>query len=46
MSRNEFELPMKHPMTFFFGMAEKEAKGGTIFVRVCKREGCGQELDR
>jgi hypothetical protein len=27
-------------------MAAKEAKGGTIFVRVCKREGCGQELDR
>jgi large subunit ribosomal protein L24 len=28
------------------GMAEKEAKGGTIHVRVCKREGCGQELDK
>jgi large subunit ribosomal protein L24 len=28
------------------GMAEKEAKDGTIRVRVCKREGCGQELDR
>jgi large subunit ribosomal protein L24 len=28
------------------GIAEKEAKGGTIRVRVCKREGCGQELDR
>jgi large subunit ribosomal protein L24 len=28
------------------GMAAKEAKGGTIHVRVCKREGCGQELDR
>ena len=28
------------------GMAEKEAKGGTIYVRVCKREGCGQELDK
>ena len=28
------------------GMSEKEAKDGTIRVRVCKREGCGQELDR
>jgi large subunit ribosomal protein L24 len=28
------------------GMAEKEAKGGTIHVRVCKREGCGEELDK
>jgi large subunit ribosomal protein L24 len=28
------------------GMTEKEAKGGTVHVRVCKREGCGQELDR
>ena len=28
------------------GMAEKEAKDGTIRVRVCKREGCRQELDR
>ena len=28
------------------GMAEKEAKGGTIYVRVCKREGCGQEIDK
>jgi large subunit ribosomal protein L24 len=28
------------------GMAAKEAKGGTVHVRVCKREGCGQELDR
>ena len=28
------------------GMSAKEAKGGTIHVRVCKREGCGQELDR
>jgi len=27
-------------------MAEKEAKTGTIRVRVCKREGCGQEIDR
>src|SRR5919106_6096421 len=26
------------------GIAEKEAKDGTIRVRVCKREGCGQEL--
>jgi len=28
------------------GIAEKEAKSGTIRVRVCKREGCGEELDR
>jgi large subunit ribosomal protein L24 len=28
------------------GIKEKEAKGGTIRVRFCKREGCGQELDR
>jgi large subunit ribosomal protein L24 len=28
------------------GMAEKEVKDGTVRVRVCKREGCGQELDR
>ena len=28
------------------GMKEKETKDGSIFVRVCKREGCGQELDR
>lgn len=28
------------------GVVEKEAKGGTVRVRVCKREGCGQELDR
>ncbi len=28
------------------GMAEKEAKGGHIHVRVCKREGCGQEIDK
>jgi large subunit ribosomal protein L24 len=27
-------------------IVEKEAKGGMIRVRVCKREGCGQELDR
>jgi len=27
-------------------MAEKEVKGETIRVRVCKREGCGQEIDR
>jgi large subunit ribosomal protein L24 len=26
------------------GTREKEAKGGTIRVRVCKREGCGEEL--
>jgi len=28
------------------GMAEKEVKGEVVHVRVCKREGCGQELDR
>jgi large subunit ribosomal protein L24 len=28
------------------GMAEREAKGGTVHVRVCKREGCGQEIDK
>jgi large subunit ribosomal protein L24 len=28
------------------GMKVKEVKGETIRVRVCKREGCGQEVDR
>jgi large subunit ribosomal protein L24 len=28
------------------GIVEKEAKGGIVRVRVCKREGCGQEIDR
>jgi large subunit ribosomal protein L24 len=28
------------------GVVEKEAKGGTVRVRVCKREGCGEGLDR
>ncbi len=28
------------------GIVEKEAKGGTVRVRVCKREGCGEELDK
>ena len=28
------------------GMKEKEAKGGTVYVRVCKREGCGEVLDK
>ncbi len=28
------------------GVAVKEAKGGTVRVRVCKREGCGEELDK
>ena len=28
------------------GMAEREVKGEVVRVRVCKREGCGQELDR
>jgi large subunit ribosomal protein L24 len=28
------------------GYRFKETKGGTVKVRVCKREGCGQEIDR
>ena len=28
------------------GVAVKEAKGGAVRVRVCKREGCGQEIDK
>jgi large subunit ribosomal protein L24 len=28
------------------GMTAKEAKGGHLHVRVCKREGCGQEIDK
>ena len=28
------------------GIVEKEIKGETIRVRVCKREGCGQEIDK
>ncbi len=28
------------------GVVEKDVKGETIRVRVCKREGCGQEIDR
>jgi|SRR5215467_5037809 large subunit ribosomal protein L24 len=28
------------------GVVEKEIKGETVRVRVCKREGCGQEIDR
>jgi large subunit ribosomal protein L24 len=28
------------------GYALKETKGGTVKVRVCKREGCGQEIDK
>jgi large subunit ribosomal protein L24 len=28
------------------GVVEKEAKGGTVRVRVCKREGCRQEIDK
>lgn len=28
------------------GMAVKEVKGETTRVRVCKRESCGQEIDR
>ena len=27
------------------GMAEKEVKGEVVHVRVCKRDGCGQEID-
>ena len=28
------------------GYAVREVKGETVRVRVCKREGCGQEIDR
>ena len=28
------------------GMTEKEVKGEIIRIRVCKREGCGQEIDK
>jgi large subunit ribosomal protein L24 len=28
------------------GMKEKQVKGETVRVRVCKRDGCGQEVDR
>ena len=28
------------------GIREREAHGGTIKVRVCKRADCGQEIDR
>ena len=28
------------------GIAVKEAKGGHVRVRVCKRDGCGQEIDK
>jgi large subunit ribosomal protein L24 len=28
------------------GIVEKEIKGEMVRVRVCKREGCGQEIDR
>jgi large subunit ribosomal protein L24 len=28
------------------GMKVKTAKGGEVRVRVCKRDGCGQEVDR
>jgi large subunit ribosomal protein L24 len=28
------------------GMVEKELKGETVRIRVCKREGCRQEIDR
>ncbi len=28
------------------GISEKEIKGEIVRVRVCKREGCGQEIDR
>ena len=28
------------------GYSTKEGKGGTIKIRVCKRDGCGQEIDR
>ena len=38
-------LPGLQPPTRV-GMTEKEAKGGSIHVRVCKRADCGQEIDR
>jgi large subunit ribosomal protein L24 len=28
------------------GVREKDVKGELVRVRVCKREGCGQEIDR
>ncbi|MBA3434823.1 MAG: 50S ribosomal protein L24 [Actinobacteria bacterium] len=28
------------------GIVEKEIKGETVRVRVCKRDGCGQEIDK
>ena len=28
------------------GIAERESKEGTVRVRVCKREGCGEVLDK
>jgi large subunit ribosomal protein L24 len=28
------------------GIVEKEIKGETVRIRVCKRAGCGQEIDR
>jgi large subunit ribosomal protein L24 len=28
------------------GMKEKQVKGETVRVRVCKRDGCGQEVDK
>jgi hypothetical protein len=28
------------------GIVEKEIKGEVVRVRVCKREGCGQEIDK
>jgi large subunit ribosomal protein L24 len=28
------------------GYVTKESKGETVKIRVCKREGCGQEIDR
>jgi hypothetical protein len=28
------------------GVVVKEIKGETVRVRVCKRDGCGQEVDR
>jgi large subunit ribosomal protein L24 len=28
------------------GIKEKEIKGETVRVRICKRDGCGQEIDR
>ena len=37
---------MDFALHFPLGHAEREVKGEVVHVRVCKREGCGQEIDR